>query len=145
MFFGSMEEVLKDCCGCCPPVPDELIEEERDIYVSGPLTFIEDNPGRQEIGSFHPITDDDWSKGAMVPDDLAGLLSSILMNDTRAIDEILSRGTLDINDRDWVGYVSCLLYCCIVCYCLLNSSMKLSSQPLTYYCYTILCITLPGI
>jgi hypothetical protein len=59
-FFGTAEEVLQDCCGCCPiPKTDEEIqvaEEESKIYISGKLTFLMDDPGRQEIGSFNPIS-----------------------------------------------------------------------------------------
>ncbi len=54
-FFGSAEEVIQDCCGYCPlPKTDEEIEvheKEAKTYVSGKLTFIFDDPGRQEIGS----------------------------------------------------------------------------------------------
>jgi hypothetical protein len=28
--------------------------------LAGKVTFIKDNPGRQMIGSFNPLTDDDW-------------------------------------------------------------------------------------
>ena len=28
--------------------------------LAGKVTFIKDDPGRQMIGSFHPLTADDW-------------------------------------------------------------------------------------
>ena len=28
--------------------------------MSGPVTFLKDDPGRQMIGSFHPLSADDW-------------------------------------------------------------------------------------
>lgn len=34
------------------------IASQNDI--EGKLQFITDDPGRQMIGSFHPLTDDDW-------------------------------------------------------------------------------------
>ncbi len=50
-FFGRVEDVVNDCCGYCPvPVTqDELdiAEEESKIYVSGAVSFIKDDPGRQ--------------------------------------------------------------------------------------------------
>ncbi len=46
----------------CPPTPPDL--EEDNPFVSGPLKFLVDDPGRQRIGSFHPITEGDWSAGA---------------------------------------------------------------------------------
>lgn len=39
----------------------KVAEEESKIYISGNITFIKDNPGRQEIGSFNPITETDWT------------------------------------------------------------------------------------
>lgn len=65
-----MEFVIHDCCGSCPkPETDEereVAEEERKIYVSGELAFMKDDPGRQAIGSFNPLTDDDWTDMAYV-------------------------------------------------------------------------------
>lgn len=63
-FFGEAEHAMSDCCGYCPqPVTEEerkVEEEERKIYISGNVSFIKDDPGRQEIGSFNPITETDW-------------------------------------------------------------------------------------
>jgi hypothetical protein len=39
----------------------KVAEEESKIYISGSITFIKDNPGRQEIGSFNPINETDWT------------------------------------------------------------------------------------
>ena len=49
--FGRVEDVINDCCGYCP-VPEtdeekEVAEEEEKIYVSGKISFIKDDPGRQ--------------------------------------------------------------------------------------------------
>lgn len=44
----------------------EIAEEEAKIYVSGDVTFMKDDPGRQAIGSFNPVTDDDWTEMAYV-------------------------------------------------------------------------------
>ncbi|KAH8798385.1 hypothetical protein F5884DRAFT_814057 [Xylogone sp. PMI_703] len=64
-FFGTAEQVIRDCCGCCPvPQTDkEMIATEKDAmtYVSGPMKFRTDDPGRQEIGSFNPVNDDEWT------------------------------------------------------------------------------------
>lgn len=64
-FFGEAEHVIGDCCGSCPqPVTEEerkVAEEESKIYISGNISFIKDDPGRQEIGSFNPITETDWT------------------------------------------------------------------------------------
>jgi hypothetical protein len=64
-FVGDAEYVVEDCCGSCPkPVTPEEIEvweQESKTYISGPISFIKDDPGRQAIGSFNPITDTDWT------------------------------------------------------------------------------------
>lgn len=36
------------------------------MYISGRITFLTDDPGRQEIGSFNPLTDDDWTEMAYI-------------------------------------------------------------------------------
>lgn len=64
-FMGPLRSVIHDCCGSCP-VPQtneeqEVAEEESKIYVAGDLEFMKDDPGRQAIGSFHPLTDSDWT------------------------------------------------------------------------------------
>ena len=69
-FIGPIENVLHDCCGFCPePKTDEeheIAEEERKIYISGDLVFLKDDPGRQTIGSFNPLTDNDWTGMAYI-------------------------------------------------------------------------------
>lgn len=69
-FVGPIDSVIHDCCGSCPkPVTNEereIDEEESKIYVFGDLVFMKDDPGRQPIGSFHPLTDDDWTDMAYI-------------------------------------------------------------------------------
>jgi len=36
-----------------------------DPWVRGRLTFVVDDPGRQAVGSFNPITEGDWTAGAV--------------------------------------------------------------------------------
>lgn len=65
MFFGDVEDIIHDCCGSCPkpsdPEEEEVWERESKVYISGEVTFIKDDPGRQAIGSFNPITETDWT------------------------------------------------------------------------------------
>jgi hypothetical protein len=64
-FFGHFSDVIHDCCGYCPEATTaedkEVAEVENKIYVKGDITFLKDNPGRQEIGSFNPITETNWT------------------------------------------------------------------------------------
>jgi hypothetical protein len=105
-FFGSAEEVLQDCCGYCPiPKTDEEIEvaeQESKAYISGQLKFIMDDPGRQEIGSFNPITDEEWTTMAYVGD-TARLCQAIVDGDLEHVEDWCSQEGVDVNRRDYTG------------------------------------------
>ncbi|KAL9002138.1 MAG: hypothetical protein Q9188_004914 [Gyalolechia gomerana] len=70
MFHGPLKSVIRDCCGFCPvPKTDEereVAEGESKIFISGDLKFIKDDPGRQAIKSFNPLTDDGWTEMAYI-------------------------------------------------------------------------------
>lgn len=105
-FFGTAQDVLGDCCGFCPvPKTDEEIEiaeEESKTYISGSLTFIKDDPGRQEIGSFNPITTDDWTEMAYVGNTQM-LCQAIVDGDIDYITSWCEQEGNDVNTRDYVG------------------------------------------
>jgi len=105
-FFGTADEVVEDCCGYCPvPKTDEEIEiaeEESKTNVSGKLKFIMDDPGRQEIGSFNPITDDEWTTMAYVGD-TARLCQAIVDGDLEHVEDWCSQEGVDVNRRDYTG------------------------------------------
>jgi ankyrin repeat protein len=105
-FFGNAVDVIADCCGYCPepttPEDKDIAEEEAKIYVSGDLSFIKDNPGRQAIGSFHPLTDDDWTEMAYVGN-TARLCQAIVDGDLEHVQDWLSQEGADPNRRDYTG------------------------------------------
>ncbi|WQF84947.1 Putative ankyrin repeat-containing domain superfamily [Colletotrichum destructivum] len=105
-FFGRVEDVIEDCCGCCPkPVTPEEIEiakKEGEIYISGKVTFMIDDPGRQQIGSFNPLTEDDWTDMAYVGN-TARLCQSIVDGDVDEVLDWLSQEGADSNKRDYTG------------------------------------------
>jgi ankyrin repeat protein len=105
-FFGNAADVVGDCCGYCPkPVThedEEIAEVENKIYVSGDLTFIKDDPGRQAIGSFHPLTDDDWTEMAYVGN-TARLCQAIVDGDIEHVQSWLDQEGADPNKRDYTG------------------------------------------
>ncbi|KAI8850568.1 hypothetical protein BC829DRAFT_151765 [Chytridium lagenaria] len=109
LFYGTMDDVLGDCCTICPPRPAEFEEDEKKLYVSGDLSFIVDDPGRQEIGSFHPITDEDWTEGAYVPENITERVKAIVDNDVESFKKICSHTLADLNSRDWMGRTPLLL------------------------------------
>jgi ankyrin repeat protein len=105
-FFGNAIDVIGDCCGYCPepvtPEDQEIAAEESKTYVSGELFFIKDNPGRQAIGSFNPLTDDDWTEMAYVGN-TARLCQAIVDGDLEHVKDWLSQDGADPNRRDYTG------------------------------------------
>ncbi|KAJ6102464.1 hypothetical protein N7486_004891 [Penicillium sp. IBT 16267x] len=113
-FFGEAVDVIEDCCGCCPePSTDEelkISEEESKIYISGPVTFMKDDPGRQEIGSFNPITETDWTEMAYVGY-TERLCQAILSGDVEAIKSFLADKDASPDRRDYTGRTPLQLAC----------------------------------
>lgn len=105
-FFGSAEDIVQDCCGYCPkpitPEEEEVAAEESKRFVSGKLTFLKDDPGRQAIGSFHPLTDDDWTEMGYIGN-TAVLCNAIVDHDLEVIQDWLSQEGVDPNSRDHTG------------------------------------------
>ncbi|PRP88491.1 ankyrin repeat protein [Planoprotostelium fungivorum] len=109
-FFGTASEVLRDCCGHCPPVPAEINMAE-EPYVQGVLTWVTVNPGAQgKIGSFHPITEGDWTEGAYIIDLNIQLLQAVNLNDVGRVKDLLQQG-VDVDGRDPYGRTSLMLAC----------------------------------
>ncbi|CAK7220563.1 hypothetical protein SBRCBS47491_004231 [Sporothrix bragantina] len=105
-FFGRAEDVMEDCCGFCPkPQTDkekEVAEEESKIYISGKISFLTDDPGRQQIGSFNPLTDDDWTEMAYVGN-TARLCQAIIDGDLEHVEDWLAQDGVDPNRRGHTG------------------------------------------
>ncbi|KEF54464.1 uncharacterized protein A1O9_09631 [Exophiala aquamarina CBS 119918] len=106
-FFGSIEDVIHDCCGFCPKATTDadlaVLEEEGKNYVSGDVTFLKDDPGRQAIGSFNPITNEDWTEMAYVGN-TTRLCQAIVGHDLDAVrDWFSSLEETDVNRRDHAG------------------------------------------
>lgn len=105
-FFGRVQDVIEDCCGCCPeavtPEEVEVAEKEAEIYISGKVSFMIDDPGRQQIGSFNPLTEQDWTDMAYVGN-TARLCQSIVDGDVDDVLNWLSQEGADPNKRDYTG------------------------------------------
>jgi len=105
-FFGRVEDVIEDCCGFCPkpvtPEEIEVAEKEAEIYISGKVSFLIDDPGRQQIGSFNPLTEQDWTDMAYVGN-TARLCQSIVDGDIDDVLNWLSQEDADPNKRDYTG------------------------------------------
>ncbi|KAL8726219.1 MAG: hypothetical protein Q9166_006844 [cf. Caloplaca sp. 2 TL-2023] len=105
-FIGPAESVIHDCCGFCPdPQTDEereVAEEESKIYVAGELSFIKDDPGRQAIGSFNPLTDDDWTDMAYIGN-TQELCQRICEGDVNFVDAWSKENPDGVDRRDYTG------------------------------------------
>ncbi|RYP71433.1 hypothetical protein DL771_004800 [Monosporascus sp. 5C6A] len=105
-FFGRVEDVISDCCGTCPkpttPEEIQIAEKESEIYLSGNVSFRIDDPGRQQIGSFNPLTEDDWTEMAYVGN-TARLCQAIVDGDLEHVEDWLSQDGADPNKRDYTG------------------------------------------
>ncbi|KAK0647124.1 hypothetical protein B0T16DRAFT_354017 [Cercophora newfieldiana] len=105
-FFGRVEDIIEDCCGSCPvpvtPEEKEVAEKEGEIYISGTVSFLIDNPGRQQIGSFNPLTEDDWTDMAYIGN-TARLCQSIVDGDLEEVKDWLAQEEADPNKRDYTG------------------------------------------
>ena len=105
-FFGTAEDVIHDCCGYCPKPAtieeEEAAEEESKVYISGHIDFIKIDPGRQTIGSFNPLTPEDWTDMAYVGN-TARLCQAIVDGDLEYVQSWLEQEGNDPNTRDYTG------------------------------------------
>jgi ankyrin repeat protein len=105
-FFGSVEDVIADCCGHCPPPvtieEEEVAAKERKMYVAGTVTFMKDDCGRQAIGSFHPLSPDEYTDMAYVGNTEL-LCQAIIDKDLHYVEQWLRQEGNDPNTRDHTG------------------------------------------
>ncbi|KAI9150792.1 hypothetical protein HJFPF1_10569 [Paramyrothecium foliicola] len=105
-FIGDVESIVHDCCNSCPePKSDEelkVAEEESKIYVHGEIQFMKDDPGRQAIGSFNPLTADDWTDMAYLGN-TQELCEFITAGNVDAVREWCAVEENDVNHRDHTG------------------------------------------
>lgn len=103
-FFGTMEQIFNDCCGYCPvPSTSEEVAtqiEEDKTFVRGKMEFIKDDPGRQTIGSFHPLTDDDWTAQAYITNVREDLCNACARGDVDVVKNLLKQNSLPNVNED---------------------------------------------
>ncbi|KAF6843514.1 ankyrin repeat protein [Colletotrichum musicola] len=134
-FFGRVEDVIEDCCGFCPkpvtPEEIEVAEKEAEIYISGKVSFLIDDPGRQQIGSFNPLTEDDWTDMAYVGN-TARLCQSIVDGNVDEVLDWLSQEGADPNKRDHTGrtplHLACMSSTPEVVRCLVDHGSRLTAR-----------------
>lgn len=101
---GSIDEIVVDPFPDDPPIPDDVPKEALEVTVRGTLSWLVDNPGRQQIGSFHPVNDEDWTEGTYIFKATEGLILAANANDAVKLADILDGddGRL-LRSRDFLG------------------------------------------
>jgi len=113
-FFGTAEEILEDCSPDDPPFPekpeegeeeDPLLKEHRETYVRGRLTFLSDNPGRQRIGSFHPLDEHGWADTVYFADTTDTIFAAANVDDVAKLKASIDAmgPEPDLSLRDYFG------------------------------------------
>ncbi|KAH7311442.1 hypothetical protein B0I35DRAFT_481406 [Stachybotrys elegans] len=134
-FIGDARSIIHDCCGSCPkPQSDEelrIAEEEAKIYVSGKLEFIKDDPGRQAIGSFNPLTADDWTNMAYLGSNQV-VCDYILSGDIDGVRQWCDIPEHNVNQRDHTGrmplHLAVMSGQCDVLKVLIESGARITSR-----------------
>ncbi|KXN68680.1 ankyrin, partial [Conidiobolus coronatus NRRL 28638] len=134
-FFGRVEDIVKDCCCECPvPITydeKEVAKKDAEIYISGEMKFIIDNPGRQQIGSFKPLTEDDWTEMAYVSN-TTKLCHAIVTKDLAAVEEWLKQEGSDPNQRDYTGrtplHLACMTSSSEIVKCLVDNGARIVAR-----------------
>ncbi|PLB49657.1 ankyrin [Aspergillus steynii IBT 23096] len=134
-FFGTVEDVIHDCCGHCPepvtPEEKEVAGKESKTYISGEISFIKDDPGRQEVGSFNPITETDWTEMAYIGN-TERLCHAIVDHDLDAVKDWLAGEPADPNSRDYTGraplHLACMTSTPAIVQCLVDHGARLTAR-----------------
>lgn len=100
---GSMEEVIADPFPDDPPIPDDAPAESLQGTVRGKLSWLVDNPGRQQIGSFNPITEEDWVHGVYISHETEALILAANADDISTVKKLVDEGKVHIEVRDFLG------------------------------------------
>lgn len=81
---------------------EEAAEQESKIYVNGTVSFMKDDCGRQAIGSFNPLSPDEYTDMAYVGNTEL-LCHAIIDQDLHYVDQWLRQEGNDANTRDHTG------------------------------------------
>lgn len=95
--------VFKSECRNCTEFPEDKYEELKDKFVRGSIEFLKDNPGQQMIGSFHPITEGDWSEGTYLIEYTYEFMNLCLGDNVNKVDEFIKNNNVDLNIKDSLG------------------------------------------
>ena len=139
-FFGTAKEIINDCCGQCPSIPPEDIDPDTP-FVSGEISWLDVNPGQQtqlqRIGSFHPITEGDWTEGTYISSDIEDICVAVNSNNLKKLEEIYENSKksgieLNLNQRDSSGrtplHIACFSNSVDAANFLIEKGVRISSK-----------------
>ena len=89
-FIGTAEDIVGDCSPDDPELPESVDPETVKNYVRGPLTWIQDDPGRQQIGSFNPTTTGDWEEGTYFLETTEKVCVAANQDDARSLEVLFA-------------------------------------------------------
>eukprot|EP00927_Polykrikos_kofoidii_P043731 TRINITY_DN37814_c0_g1_i1.p1 TRINITY_DN37814_c0_g1~~TRINITY_DN37814_c0_g1_i1.p1 ORF type:complete len:1871 (-),score=397.34 TRINITY_DN37814_c0_g1_i1:75-5687(-) len=129
-FFGTATEVLGNCSSQDTKSGrteqsnvDEHNDEEKttqhasgEHFISGPVRWLAVDPGRQSVGSFHPITEGEWAEGVHLSK-CAGRLLEIAQDSSLSVEAAASAlasispvvDSATVNRRDAAGRTPLML------------------------------------
>jgi len=122
---GTMSQVIDNPFPNDPAIPESVPSESLSQCVRGRVSWLVDNPGRQQIGSFHPITEGDWTEGAFLASGAEELLAKCVAGDVAGVSSMLEGcDEQRLTARDFLGrtvlHVAILANQPLVCKALLS-------------------------
>lgn len=83
-------------------------------FVSEVLSWVKVNPGAQgKIGSFHPITEGDWTEGGYISPEAVNLFQVVNSGNPHQVQQAINGG-VEVDSRDPAGskeiYFSCIKF-----------------------------------
>lgn len=108
VFFGWVEDVVNDCCGFCFVLimdqEKEIVVEEEKYFVLGKIFFFKDDLGRQVIGLFNFLMDDDWIEMVYVGN-MVWFCQVIVDGDVEYVKDWFVQEGVDFNIWDYIGCI----------------------------------------
>ncbi|CAK9103620.1 Uncharacterized protein R883 [Durusdinium trenchii] len=103
-FYGTAKEVIEDCCPNDPPIPSSADPEVLEKFVRGPLQWMQEDPGKQAIGSFHPLDAEGWYDDVFFDESAVALHRAMNDNDVSEVRALLAVASEErVNARDSLG------------------------------------------
>lgn len=118
-----------DYCNNCPKPQTKEEQNFVEGYVSGEVSFIKDGPGRQQIGSFNPVSATGWTEMAYIGQK-ARLCQAIVSQNLNKVEGFLEK--VHVDSRDCTGRTFLQLACMVstpeIVNCLVERGAQLTTR-----------------